>query len=66
MSSGSPSQIVHDVGARARQPEKPPHRQVDELALQIVKRGVDRCACRPLTGSKSMLDRLECKRVVTE
>ena len=45
MSSGSPSQIVHDVGGPARaQPEQPPDRLADELPAEVVQRRVDRRA----------------------
>ena len=49
MSSGSPSQTVHDVGGPSRRkPEEPVDGHAGELPLQVVERRVERGARRVL------------------
>src|SRR6266516_215724 len=50
----------------AFQPEQSPHREIDELSLQIVQRSVDRGARCPFTRRQSLRDCLERKRIVAE
>ena len=52
MSSGSPSQTVHEVGGPgARQPEQLPHRHAEQLPLQVVEGAVERRLRRVLAGA---------------
>ena len=67
MSSGSPSQTVHEVGGPVRgRPEQPPDRDAEELALQVVQRAVERRPRRVLARRQPRLDLLERERVVAE
>ena len=67
MSSGSPSQIVHEVGGPTRgEPEQLVDRPPDELALEVVQRGVDRGARSELARGQPRHDLLERERVVAE
>ena len=65
MSSGSPSQIVHDVGGpAAAQAEQLVDRLPDELALQVVERMVECRARRVLARRQAVEDLVERERVV--
>ena len=69
MSSGSPSQIVHEVGGPPRcEPEQPPRRLAGELAAQVVERRVEGRLRGWLARElrEPALDRLERERVVAE
>ena len=67
MSSGSPSQIVHDVGGPvAAQAEQPVHRQAEQLALEVVQRRVDRGARGELLARQPVEDLVERERIVAE
>ena len=67
MSSGSPSQTVQLVGGPPRgEPEQPPDRLAEQLALQVVERGVDRRPRRELSGREPLHHLLERERVVAD
>ena len=68
MSSGSPSQIVYEVGGeRARNAEQPPDRLAAELPADVVQRPVERGLRRlPWDLREACADLLECERVVAE
>ena len=67
MSSGSPSQTVHEVGGPARR--RPSSRctgSAGELPLQVVERRVERRARSVLAGRQPRCDLVERPRVVAE
>ena len=67
MSSGSPSQTVHEVGGPlAPQPEQPVDGQSGELALQVVQRRVDGGARRVLARRQRVVDLVERPGIVAE
>ena len=69
MSSGSPSQIVHEVGGPVRgRPEQAPDGLAGELPAEVVERAVDRRLRRLLAGAlgEARADLLERERVVAE
>ena len=67
MSSGSPSQTVHEVGGPvAAQAEQPVDRQAGELSLQVVERRVDRGARGLLARRQRCLDLVERPGIVAE
>ena len=67
MSSGSPSQIVHDVGGPPRRrPSSLWHGQTEQLSLEVVQRSVDRVARGELLARQPVEDLVERERVVAE
>ena len=69
MSSGSPSQIVHEVGGPdPRQAEQPPDGDAEQLALQVVEGSVERRLGRVLARAarQPRADLLQRERVVAE
>jgi hypothetical protein len=67
MSSGSPSQIVHEVGGPTRRrPSQLVHGQPGELALQVVQRVVERGARRVLAGCERPFELRERERIVAQ
>ena len=67
MSSGSPSQIVHDVGGPvAAQSQQLVDRQAEQFSLQIVQRRVDRGARAELLAREPLEDVVERERIVAE
>ena len=68
MSSGSPSQIVHEVGGPARSAEEDIDRLTEDLALQIVQGGIDRGSRRVFSWAlrQPPFDRFEGERIIAE
>ena len=69
MSSGSPSQTVHDVGGPPRgQAEEAVHGNAEELPLEVVQRRVERALRRLLAVERRepVADLLERERVVAD